>query len=873
MPIKSIFCHTFSALVFISLILSFSGCSSQFQGTRPPAPDRKTDRFDPDTGKVLLEIDENIKRKDFDSALGKIESLIAGNKDLPKFHLIKARILRKKGETQKALDYLTEQIKNNPSNTGLLAARGQFLLDLRHIESARSDFYQAYRKDYRTFDILKILADISQESRNFIESLNLVKEALALKPENDQLWFQKAQLELRLFRISEAKLSSIKTLELNDNNIKYHQFYIEILSFLRQEDDVNRHVVKMHQKFPDNAWISMRYSALLVEKKEYEKAKNVLLISLKSHPEDHLLMFQVATILAAEKKLDESIKYFRAGLNQKPSSIWAKIQLAKIYLQTGEISLATEYLVQAKNGNASDLFVYETLAKIYLRQNDTYNAENVILQGLAIDAKNQNLILEYAGLLERRGKHKEAIMAYAEAYINNPNDYVVLGKLGNLYRLTKDYDKSLKYLEQAIEQNSNATWIRSYYVETLAKIEKWDEALDELERIIQMAPDDYWAYAKKALIEQTLKKYSNAHESILKAIALKNDAKWLKEIEAQILESMGKYEEAAFSYREALKQSPDSAYLLTRLGYVLVFIDKEKALQSVEAALDIEDFDISTIELYLYLTDDAVETWKFAPNSLEIKLYDKIVRKQFEETAPILAKIKRQSSSHSPFLEFFQEYLKKNKKAKLDLSQSEIRSIDSQWHYFYLGIDALRRGKEKVAKDYFQKGLELDPDNLWIMVKLAFVFQQLNEHQQSIELLKKFLDKRQGGDNIWAQLRLALNYDLTKQYTEAEKVYKTILSKKPGDNIALNNLAWMYLTTKDPKMHKVDEALELALKAVKISPSAANLDTLAEAYYQKKEYRRALKAIESALDQDRQSLDDFKKTKKKILKAIQSKNK
>ena len=83
----------------------------------------------------------------------------------------------------------------------------------------------------------------------------------------------------------------------------------------------------------------------------------------------------------------------------------------------------------------------------------------------------------------------------------------------------------------------------------------------------------------------------------------------------------------------------------------------------------------------------------------------------------------------------------------------------------------------------------------------------------------------------------------------------------------------MYLTSKNPEMKKFDEALILAQKAVKISPTAANLDTLANAYYQKRNYNLALKTIERALDKDRQSLDDFKKTKKKILKAIQSEKK
>jgi len=81
----------------------------------------------------------------------------------------------------------------------------------------------------------------------------------------------------------------------------------------------------------------------------------------------------------------------------------------------------------------------------------------------------------------------------------------------------------------------------------------------------------------------------------------------------------------------------------------------------------------------------------------------------------------------------------------------------------------------------------------------------------------------------------------------------------------------MYLTTDKPEMKKIDDALRLSLKAVKRSPSSANLDTLAEAYYQKGIFNKALKAIERALDQDRGNSDYFKKQKKKILKALQEK--
>ena len=124
--------------------------------------------------------------------------------------------------------------------------------------------------------------------------------------------------------------------------------------------------------------------------------------------------------------------------------------------------------------------------------------------------------------------------------------------------------------------------------------------------------------------------------------------------------------------------------------------------------------------------------------------------------------------------------------------------------------------------------------------------------------------------NLWGQLRLALNYDLAQQGRLSEEVYQQILAKRPGEAIALNNLAWLYATSTDPALKsKIDDALALSLKAVSLSPSSANLDTLAEIYYIQKDYEKALKTIERALDQDRKSLDYFKKQKKKILKALE----
>lgn len=868
MSITKRFLFILLTVVILNLLTGFSGCTVQSKDG--VEPNSLTYEFSVEDRETLVEIENFIKRKKFDPALEKIEKLLSKNRTLPKLYLFKARILHGKGKTQEALDLITSQINNNPSNVGLVAVRGQFLLELDHLESARLDFLEAYQRNFRTIDILKILADIEQKNGNLAKSLSYIKEVMKLEPNDHQLWFQSAQLEIRLRRISEAKLAITKAIDLAEDNIKYHQFYVEILAIQKQKKTITQHIQKLFKKFPHDSWVSMQMAVLLVEEKEFGKAIEVLQAALKAKPKNHLLMFQIATILAARKKWEASIVYFKAGLKQKPNSTWAKIQLAKILLQTGQTTTAINYLNQVRKEKTRNLFVYQTLAKIYNRQNDTFEAERIIVEGLSLDDKNLPLILEYADILEKRGKYKEAIKAFEEAFLSTPENHVIVGKLGNLYRLTKDNKKASEYFKQAISLKPTDSWIRAYYIELLTDMEKWQEALQEIQQMLAIVPDDYWAYAKKALIEHKLENHAKAYQSISKAIVLRSDALWLKEIAAQILESMGEYKKAEAAFLEALKQTPNSSYLLTRLGYVQIFLDKEKSLHTITEALDSEDFDLNTIELYLYLKGQTDTIWGFKPDSLEHKSYESIIHKQFTTAETYFLKLKQQSSPHLPFLKFFLEFLKKERRGKIEISTLQIQSLKSQWHFFYLGLQAQRLNKNKKAKEYYEQALTLGSNNHWIMVKLAFTYQQLKEHQKAIALLNKYLDKRPESDNTWVLQRLALNYDLTEQYSEAEEVYMTVLNKNPNDNMALNNLAWMYLNAKNPSMHKVDEALKLALKAVKISPTAANLDTLAEAYFQKKEYQRALKVIERALDRDRQSLDDFKKTKKKIFKAMQS---
>ncbi len=81
----------------------------------------------------------------------------------------------------------------------------------------------------------------------------------------------------------------------------------------------------------------------------------------------------------------------------------------------------------------------------------------------------------------------------------------------------------------------------------------------------------------------------------------------------------------------------------------------------------------------------------------------------------------------------------------------------------------------------------------------------------------------------------------------AEEAYLEALRLEPENPEVLNNLAWLYVTAKDPDLYRPERALALAEMAAALRPSAHILDTLAEARFRVHDVEGAVRAARAAL--------------------------
>jgi Zn-dependent protease with chaperone function len=104
-------------------------------------------------------------------------------------------------------------------------------------------------------------------------------------------------------------------------------------------------------------------------------------------------------------------------------------------------------------------------------------------------------------------------------------------------------------------------------------------------------------------------------------------------------------------------------------------------------------------------------------------------------------------------------------------------------------------------------------------------------------------------DDTKLLLALAMIYQEGNRYGPAKESYEKILQEEPNNIWALNNLAWMMATNKDPAFFNPQKALTLAKKAAAQKPDPMILDTLAEAFYASGRPDTALKIMEQILEQ------------------------
>jgi TPR repeat protein len=120
------------------------------------------------------------------------------------------------------------------------------------------------------------------------------------------------------------------------------------------------------------------------------------------------------------------------------------------------------------------------------------------------------------------------------------------------------------------------------------------------------------------------------------------------------------------------------------------------------------------------------------------------------------------------------------------------------------------------------------------------------DYVKGVELIRKAAE--QGNSSAQASLGYAFQNGRGVPKDDVQAEYWDRKSAEQNDDAGLNNLAWLYATSENPKIRNPQLAVEYALKAVAgDSEDSGNQDTLAAAYYANGQYEKAVESERQAI--------------------------
>ena len=152
-------------------------------------------------------------------------------------------------------------------------------------------------------------------------------------------------------------------------------------------------------------------------------------------------------------------------------------------------------------------------------------------------------------------------------------------------------------------------------------------------------------------------------------------------------------------------------------------------------------------------------------------------------------------------------------------------------------------GQIEDAVDDFSGCLALDPDYAQAYSARAGAYVKLRRYEDALKDMESAVRVRPGrSDDLHNRAVILASLG---RYREAIGDYERAIVLNPGSAGSFNNLAWILATAEDPSIRDGRKAVAYARKALKMGKNGAWMDTLAAAYAECGEFKKAA-AVETA---------------------------
>lgn len=314
---------------------------------------------------------------------------------------------------------------------------------------------------------------------------------------------------------------------------------------------------------PDDMVLRMVYARLLVDVKEYEKARVQFEILHKAAPDDAELLYTLGLLSLDSNRLDDAENYLLQLLRLNQREGETQYYLGRIYEKREQYDVAIEWYQKVHVGD----YAFDARLRIADLLGTSGQFDEAILQldnmlkGSLSDSSVVRIYIARGGILRSAGRYDEAMETYNTALDIVPGNSDLLyaralaaEKVGRIDILEAD----IKVILENEPDNAHALNALGF---TLAdQTDRYSEALGYLQRAIEIMPDDAAIIDSLGWVNYRMGNYEEAILLLRKALARFDDSEIAAHL-GEVLWVSGRQEEAHQVWQEGLKKSPGDPLL------------------------------------------------------------------------------------------------------------------------------------------------------------------------------------------------------------------------------------------------------------------------------------------------------------------------
>ena len=788
----------------------------------------------------------------------------AGLKNIPTSERLASslgRLYLSSGQNTAALDYYSEERLQSCNCASLYLDRAQVRAQAGENQDVLNDLSKALQLNPELPEAWFWKGMLHSRRNQTTEALAAFKTAANFNTQQAAVWQQIAILQKQAGELHSAVEAIKKALRLEPEDYNLLQMYASLLEELLDQGDqsvmtdLSQTLLVMNDRFPKDSWTLAHLGTVIWQSGNEDEGRRLLQSALALRSDYTWAQLRLAQLYLVSKRWEDASFWLQEGLRTNPENRWALQQLAECYERLNRSREAIQLMESwMQNPERTSFALHQTLGMLYLNELEFESYEKHQLKGLERYPNHSEIYQELATFYQGIQRPLEAHKLLLRLLSKQPENENLILQVVSLEQKIGLNNQAKQRILDTLEGNVPSEKMWQFWIELqLAQEASKDISADLIEMLGQF-PESEWAGVKLAEIFLHDEKYADAEKVIEKAMEESPESASLKILLGRLLEIQGKWTEALTAF-SSIEKDLGGVPLLNHQALAYRKLGKPHiSLKLVEYSLLNHDWDLWTWYQFLLLQPPMeLELWLGPQKDAILQTLESTMSLQFGRA--------RQQLTNASLPPIQKEILRRlahqmRTGETLPSQEIELKEVFTQpiWVRFQLAMEAESNRSLVRSETIYRSILDEVPDHPWVHARLGSVYADLDQLERSQQHHARFLKIYPNA--VWGNFRLAVLKTLQQEEPEAIRLYQQVLSLQPDHAASLNNLAWTFLTSGDPKLRNTSEALSMAQKAVRLQASVDHLDTLAEAYFQSGQPIEAIQTIRRAilitpLDSDR----------------------